>query len=499
MTTASQPNVILLVLDACRVDRARDHAPHLRQLGRDSVWFKNAVAPATWTRPSHASIFTGKYPHEHGITQPSQSTAPTDLIDCFAERGYSTHGVSGNGFVSPLWGFDKIFDTFRYTQTPEPFPKGLDTYTYLRNRNNNTSALNMMTSVIRACLRHDHPLQSNINLASVGINALSRRYLPQLTRIPHQTFVPNPQHSYSPEKNTALLEERIHKEAPKDQPFFIFANYMDTHRPYQSPPDLQRKYLGHCISKSEFERLNDDVAAPWEFIRLVQNNAVDDSDLETLRHMYAASVGSVDRHIQRLVNAVDEAGIRDETVIVVVGDHGENLGETDCMGRQRFGHEASISDALARVPFVISHPTLEADIEELVSVKDVYDFLLQASNSGTPMEEISLTELGSEPVVCEYPALGDTEFYDTYPDIDRSYLCQRVSMNSVAAYEDDWRIIIESDGTEIAFYAGEQAEIETAPRTVVRTARDACEQLLSLSGVDTSQETKSRLKELGYL
>lgn len=497
--TTSQPNIILLVLDACRVDRAREYAPHLRQLGTDGVWFENAVAPATWTQPSHASIFTGKYPHEHGITQPSQSTAPTDLIDRFRERGYSTHGVSGNGFVSPLWKFDKAFDTFRYTQTPEPFPKGLDTYTYLRSHTDKMSASEMATSVIRACLIHNYPLQSSLNLASVGINAFSRRYLPQLTRIPHQTFVPNPQHSYSPEKNTALLEKMIHREAPSDQPFFAFANYMDTHRPYQSPPDLQRKHLGHRISKSEFERLNDDVAAPWEFIRLVQNDAVDDSDLETLRHMYAASVESVDRHIQRLVDAVDEAGIRDETVIVVVGDHGENLGETDCMGRQRFGHEASISDALARVPFVISHPKLEGDIEELVSVKDVYDFLLLASDSEAPMKDISLTELASEQVVCEYPALGDSEFYDRYPDIDRSYLRQRVSMNSVAAYEDDWRIVVESDGTELAFHDGKQAEIETAPTTIVRTARDACEQLSTFSGVDMVTETKSRLKELGYL
>lgn len=495
----TQPNVLLIVLDACRSDTADEHASTLRRLGEEGISFENAIAPATWTQPSHASLFTGTYPHDHGTTQPSQSSGPTDLMDEFADRGYSTHGVSGNGFVSPLWGYEKAFDTFRYTQTPEPFPKGLDTYTYLRNTVGETSALSVAGSVTKACLTHSHPGRSLVNLASVGTNAVVRRYAEPLTRIPHQTFAPNPQHTYLPEKNTGLLKEIIRTEAGGDRPFFAFANYMDTHRPYQAPADLQSKHLGRQLSKPEFERLNDDVAAPWEFIRLVQNDAVDDDDVETLRRLYAASVESVDRHLDRLIETLERNGVRDETVVVVVGDHGENLGETDKMGRRRFGHEASISHANASVPFVIAHPELQRTVEQPVSVKDVFELLMQVSDPGTAIDDISPATLAADRVVCEYPALGDESLYDAHSDIDSKYLRHRVSMDSVAAYENDWRVVVESDGTEIAFNSGERTEVAEAPTELVGTAREACTQLSELSTDDVTAEIESRLSDLGYV
>ena len=45
MTT--QQNVLLIVLDACRLDYAKEHAPTLRSLGEQGLWFENAIAPAT--------------------------------------------------------------------------------------------------------------------------------------------------------------------------------------------------------------------------------------------------------------------------------------------------------------------------------------------------------------------------------------------------------------------------------------------------------------------
>ena len=494
-----QPNVLLIVLDACRSDTAEEHASALRRLGRNGVNFENAIAPATWTQPSHASMFTGEYPHNHGITRPSQSSGPTDLMDQLGDRGYSTYGVSGNGFVSPLWGYDQAFDTFRYTQTPEPFQKGLDTYTYLRNTVGELPPLSAAGSVTKACLNHSHPIKSLCNPASVGTNTVVRRYAQPLTRIPFQTFAPNPQHTYAPEKNTEFLEEVIRTEADSNQPFFAFANYMDTHRPYQAPADLQKKHLGRELSKPEFERLNDDVAAPWEFIRLVQNDAVNEDDVETLRRLYAASVESVDRHIDRLIKTLERNGILEETAIVIVGDHGENLGETDEMGRRRFGHEASISHANASVPFVIVHPELEATIEQPVSVKNVFEFLMQVSDPEVPIDDISPVTLTSDRVVCEYPALGDQSLYDTHSDIDSKYLRQRVSMDSVAAYQDDWRVVVESDGTEVAFKSGKQIDFADAPSELVDAAQDACMQLSKLSGDEISSEIESRLSELGYV
>jgi len=498
MTSKTQPNIVFIVLDACRADYSEKYAPTLGSLGDEGLKFTNAIAPATWTQPSHSSFFTGKYPHEHGVTRPGQSSGPTDLFDNLAKRGYTTHGISGNGFISPLWGYDEAFDTFRYTQTPEPFPTGMDTYSYLRNNLREKSALAVAGSVPIACGKHDHPVRSILNLMSTGTNAVVRRYLRPLIRIPHQTFSPNPQHSYSPEKNTKLVTDVIHEQADHDSPFFIFANYMDTHRPYQSSSILQEKHVGKALSMSEFIRLNDDVAAPWEFIRLVQNDEIDGRDIETLRNLYAASVASVDSHIAQVITALKEANVRDDTVIVIVGDHGENLGETDEMGRRRFGHEASISDALAQVPLIIDHPELNGEYDHPVSAKEVFEFITNVSDPDVSLPELEPV-FNREVALCEYPALADENLYEEYPDIDDQYLQHRVSMDSVAAYRDNWRVVVESDGTEIAFQGGEQCEIETAPKTVVRSAHEACNKLGTLGSDGSSKEVENRLKELGYL
>ena len=69
------PNIILLVLDTQRFDRLSTYAyhrqtsPHLDDFGRQATVFENAVAPAQWTVPAHASMFTGEYPATHQLTQ----------------------------------------------------------------------------------------------------------------------------------------------------------------------------------------------------------------------------------------------------------------------------------------------------------------------------------------------------------------------------------------------------------------------------------------------
>ncbi len=70
--TDPRPDVLLIVLDATRADHlspygyARDTTPTLARLAADGVVYRRAVAPGTWTVPSHASLFTGRYPSSHG-------------------------------------------------------------------------------------------------------------------------------------------------------------------------------------------------------------------------------------------------------------------------------------------------------------------------------------------------------------------------------------------------------------------------------------------------
>lgn len=499
MVSGTKPNILFIVWDACRYDYALEHAPTLRELGEEGVWFENAIAPATWSLPSHTSMFTGKYPHEHGVTQPSQSKIPTTLSRELSSKGYSTYCVSGNGFASNQWGFGEGFDYLRFTQGPEPYTDGLEMYDFLREKTEreNKDLIEAVKEATLECATHEHKFKSTANLLSVAINHLSREKIELLQNIPHPMFNEGPQYSYTGKKNTNIIKKILQGEHNSEDPFFLFSNYMETHRPYIPNNRLQKKYLGRTLSRKELIRLNEEIADPWEYIARFETDSINDSDIQKLRSLYAGEVETVDQYLNSLLKALEAEGIRDDTLVIVTADHGEMLGEKDSFGRHRMGHEAAMSEHLSRVPLVISHSSLERKrVNEHISLKNVFDFLLDTATTG----DIDLNNFYTNgPVFCEYPALGDERMYEEYPNVSDQIIKQRVSQDAVSGYSGDWYAAIDSDSTEMAQLNGEQQPIESTPNELIKQIRFNLDALSKLEGQDIDRETAGRLKHLGYL
>ena len=70
--SGDRPNILVLMLDTARADRlglygyTRPTTPHLDAFSRSARVYERALATSNWTLPSHASLFTGLYPHNHG-------------------------------------------------------------------------------------------------------------------------------------------------------------------------------------------------------------------------------------------------------------------------------------------------------------------------------------------------------------------------------------------------------------------------------------------------
>jgi hypothetical protein len=102
------PNVLMIVLDTVRAKSMsaygyeRKTTPHLEQFAGTAVKFEMAVSTAPWTLPSHASMFTGRYPHElaTGWTRALDARFPT-LAEVLRSNGYLTAGfVANTGYGS---------------------------------------------------------------------------------------------------------------------------------------------------------------------------------------------------------------------------------------------------------------------------------------------------------------------------------------------------------------------------------------------------------------
>ena len=128
-------NVVFIVLDTLRADRL--HAsrntvplmPHLSALASEGLDFQSAIAPSSWTRPTMASLFTGRYVDAHGVYFMALSegdTTYTDIVpDCvvtwpewFYNNGYTTWGLQTNGNVTADIGFDQGFKEGDYEYHP---------------------------------------------------------------------------------------------------------------------------------------------------------------------------------------------------------------------------------------------------------------------------------------------------------------------------------------------------------------------------------------------
>jgi len=129
MVTACSPakprNLLLISIDTLRADRlgcygyARPTTPTLDALARGGTLFENVIASSPWTVPSHATLFTGRFPHGHGVV--SEHDRLADDIPVFAtllrERGMLTAAVVQTTWLSPAQGFARGFDSF--VQVPD--------------------------------------------------------------------------------------------------------------------------------------------------------------------------------------------------------------------------------------------------------------------------------------------------------------------------------------------------------------------------------------------
>ena len=116
------PNILLICIDTLRPDRltfyghTRPTSPNLeRWAERSTAIFENVIAPTPSTLFSHASMFSGLWSLKTGIDRVGRVPRETTLLAEHLRRtGYTTHAVTGGGWMHPFYGFARGFDAYRY-------------------------------------------------------------------------------------------------------------------------------------------------------------------------------------------------------------------------------------------------------------------------------------------------------------------------------------------------------------------------------------------------
>jgi arylsulfatase A-like enzyme len=336
------PNVLLIVLDTVRADHLslygyeRETTPSLKRWAQRGVVFDEARSSAPWTFPSHCTLFTGRWPSELNIggNRPLDATYPT-LAETLARCGYATAGFVGNTYYCNSW-----------------------------------------YGLARGFAHYEDYYEENVIVSpaeALRCTALGRWLI--------RLF--GAHYNVRPEAAIAQKDaERVNRDflrwtsAHADRPFFAFLNYVDAHDPYSTP-------LGYPHHFGLVPMLPDEH-------HLIQNwHTRDKSNLSPrqmalIRDAYDDCLYYLDDHLNRLFSELDRRGILANTIVAVVSDHGEELGDHGL-----YEHGQSLYRAETRVPFLLfGQRAIPAGqrISAPVSLRDIPATLLGAAGASESSE-----------------------------------------------------------------------------------------------------------------
>lgn len=367
-----QPDIIFIVLDTQRVDRLgvyghhRNTSPNIDRFANEGVVFDQAISPAQWTIPSHASLFTGRYPTAHQVTQSSHSLSPDlpHLAEVMKAAGYETVGFCNNPLVGILNnGFKRGFEVFynyggaipslpeTSSRLPWPLGKLAEKYTqFLR--------------------RISYPIQNFFGQSDLAFRISLNAWLtPLWSRFANFKG----QNARSVRDVVHYLRKREEKEA--ERPLFLFLNLMETHLPFWPPaefvdkmaPYLRRSKEARTIMRS-WNREAYRWAAPLE-------KPLGELESRVLHDLYDAEVAYQDDYLGQLFDLLKQRRRGQNTLTLLVADHGDGLGE-----HGYFGHAFVAYQELVRVPLIMHWPERwnSMRVDAPVSTRRVFHTLLDA-------------------------------------------------------------------------------------------------------------------------
>jgi arylsulfatase A-like enzyme len=292
---APPANLVFILIDTLRADHlgsygyARDTTPRIDELAREGVVFESAIAQASWTHPSMASLFTSRYAVEFGadaiyVPLPDEALTLGELLQA---EGFETVGVLTNPHMHPSLGITQ----------------GLDR----------------------------HHLELN-----APADWVIDRAIEELDRLDANAQVSR---------------------------FFLYLHFMDVHSPLEPPAPYDAMFA--ASDGQPHEKRHRVYRAPPRVHR-------DPAALDRFRShslaLYDGALRYTDDQIGRLLDHMRDRGRMDDTLIVVVSDHGESHWENldverrlalSSSEKRRFagvGHGLTLFPELIRLPWILRAP-----------------------------------------------------------------------------------------------------------------------------------------------
>lgn len=386
--TAPGPSVLFILVDTLRADALgcygynRDTSPRIDAFARESVLFEEAIAQSSWTIPTVASIFTGVYPEVHRVInyEGVLSEKFLTLAEVFQAAGYRTGARISNILVNESHGYLQGFD---------------DAY--------------------------------------IVMDLYQRLFLEELLAQARIT-----RHYYSATANEITDAGLAWLKRHGNERFFLYLHYYDPHYPYYPPPDYAFRYVEPEMAKRYPYRAFVGNTL-WNIIseHKVGGRASPEA-IAYAKAVYDAEINFVDDQIARVLDYLEDAGLADDTIVVLTSDHGEQFYEHG----QRL-HSKTLYNEEIQVPLIIKAPGISPRrVAKRVEGLDLYRTLIALADlPGRPGVAGMAAEIETQAMGASLVPLMNGE---SLPDDQSGAVYSSLDMDSVikeAYFEGEWKLI----------------------------------------------------------
>ncbi len=323
------PNILFITIDTLRDDHLpsygyeRPTAPVITRLADEGAVLLNAVSTAPFTQPATASLVTGLYPHTHGVRNHPNLLGDehVTLAEALESEGYATAAFSSQGLLVPRWGFGQGFRLFENVGAP---------------------------------IRWEITFFGKL-LHRLGVRRVSRSH-----------------------DAKAVTDDALRwLDRNGEEPFFLWLHYLDPHFPYFPPEKYRTMFDSGPGPGPLVDRRWPDGRRKIFFLDL------DEREIRKNIDLYDAEIRYNDDQIGRLIDLLEEKGIRGRTMVVVTSDHGESLGEHGLY----FAHTHFLYEPSMAVPLVFSWPAVIREgtrVRRLVRTIDLMPTVLDLAGAAVP-------------------------------------------------------------------------------------------------------------------
>ena len=444
-------NVVLLVIDTLRADHLgcygydRPVSPNIDALAKKSTLYPRSFSSAPWTLPSHASLFTGLFPYEHG--------AHTYLLD----KPQHKKRKDGSKRLIPT-GTYKLKDKFK-TLAEYLSDAGYATGAVVANASFLSKRLNLHQGFDRYRIAHKR---------AEKLNKIAFRWIDKV----------------------------------KDENFFLFMNYMDTHRPYNTRP--RPGLINRSVERDSGKLLD----------KLVSEVLPNDKDPASVQDLvtrvidqYDTAIANMDVEIGRMIAFLKRRKIYDDTLLIITSDHGEYFGE-----HRLVEHSKDVYQEALYVPLIIKgfHQTEGEVRKDVVSSVDIPGLIARHLD---PQQRSSGSRIfnrvpGNHPIIAE-------NYYSRAADVANPIWGKRFTRIRAALFRWPFKFILSSDGHHEMYRLDRDAKesqnivrsgkrrVQKYKRQLSRLVADNWKKTQQSSGTEPAEELSEveieQMRQLGYV